>query len=74
MRYKEEYKFKSITELAKIIGRKWNELTEAEKEPFVKLMNQDKERYLREVEMSGMRNQIAEKVANLENSEDGEDV
>lgn len=36
----------SITELSKIIGAKWREMTAEEKEPYEEKARQDKQRYV----------------------------
>ncbi len=69
MKRNEEYRFLNMTVIAKIIGQKWNDLSEAEKLPFVKLMKEDKKRYLEEVEVYEIKNQIAEKTARLESEQ-----
>lgn len=40
----------SVTELAKLIGQKWRELSDDDKKPYEDLAEQDKERYRREME------------------------
>ena len=44
-------------------------MSEAEKQPFVKLMKEDRQRYLEEVEVYEIKNQIAEKTARLESEQ-----
>eukprot|EP00730_Choanoeca_flexa_P018873 TRINITY_DN9201_c0_g1_i2.p1 TRINITY_DN9201_c0_g1~~TRINITY_DN9201_c0_g1_i2.p1 ORF type:complete len:211 (+),score=81.21 TRINITY_DN9201_c0_g1_i2:47-679(+) len=41
---------KSMTELAKVIGAKWSELTTEAKEPYAKMAAEDKIRYQKEME------------------------
>lgn len=48
---KEENPGLSVTEIAKLIGTKWNELSAEDKEPFVKKAAEDKVRYEREMEV-----------------------
>jgi len=47
--YKAKHPDTKVTEITKALGAKWKEMSEAEKAPFQKLANADKERYKKEM-------------------------
>ena len=55
----QEFRFLKVPEIGKLIGQKWKNLTESEKQPYVQMMKDDKQRYLKEMEVDVLKNEVA---------------